>query len=374
MWEKADAGERLISNNGNFLFYNSPVSIDKKNGGGYVAFVTNDGKVIVQFSERGSAVKEFVVHDYKSNIRKTSQGSNADDHAAPAIIYDKKKDRILLATSYHGTPLYVYEVLGDNGTRLLAKLDGRYTYPRWFSFKQEVYLLTRKQPEGIKSGDLVLLKSKDLFASEEVLLRAEDGFVVYASSPAVYSKGIFLHYSMHSYEEKRLIGWDLLQYDLTADTVNTCKLDHLLSPGYASNRPTGINFSNGKVVLGTASFNRMEYSKSPGFFNRENEVLIAKIDEVDLCSSAKIIHKANAIAPYYHTAISVSNDLSWLYFDKYSYVTNKVRPFWLAQCFKGNIMMYPNFSEKSVYFASVNKGNYKIRDFDNSIRECYFDG
>ncbi len=59
---------------------------------------------------------------------------------------------------------------------------------------------------GVKSGDLVLLKSRDLFKSEKVLLRADDGFVVYASSPTVYSKGILLHYSMHSYEERRLIG------------------------------------------------------------------------------------------------------------------------------------------------------------------------
>ncbi len=148
----------------------------------------------------------------------------------------------------------------------------------------------------------------------------------------------------------------------------------MLPPDYASNRPTGINFANGKIVLGTAVFNNKEYTKKgEGFFNRRNEVLIAEVDEVGLCESAKVVHKANVEAPYYHTSIAISNNLTWLYFDKSTYVTNSVMSFYLAQCFKENILMYPKFSEKNVYFASANKNNYKIRDFDNSIRECYFD-
>jgi hypothetical protein len=142
-------------------------------------------------------------------------------------------------------------------------------------------------------------------------------------------------------------------------------LAYLLDEGYYSNRPTAIGYKDGRLLVGTAFFQK-EQQVDSRFYSRANTVLIAekgfgKEDHFE------VVEKNMVSAPYYHTSVSIDQNLDWIYFDKdtvHSSVNFK------DGCFDHGYMMYPNLFKKELYYAVVNNGYYEIRNFDNSIVRC----
>lgn len=126
----------------------------------------------------GSSV-DTVIHSFSEVINKDI--GTADDHAAPAVLLDEQSKELIIAVSYHGTPMYVYaHDISSNGddTRLVKKVTARYTYPRLFEYRGAIHLLARLQPESIRAGHLVMRSAKDGFGSEQIVIDSEDGEVV----------------------------------------------------------------------------------------------------------------------------------------------------------------------------------------------------
>jgi hypothetical protein len=360
--------ERLITNDGNFLFYNSPLKADA-NQLKFIAFLNKEGGVIVEkFKKTNNGMERidrYKVHDYHETTNRDI--GQADDHAAPAIIHDTQNDRILLVTSYHGTDLFIYEYHEKyNDFSLFKVLQGRYTYPRLIEWHGNIYLFARLQPQGIKAGDLVVRASADDFATEQIVIPSVAGEVVYASRPAMCENGIYLTYSVLHYETMRLTGWKVIKYNPSTHQITEKRdLTDLLDKNYHSNRPTAIGYKDGQLLVGTAFFADKQ-NVSARFFSRKNMVLIA---EKNLEKDRKFSVKERNIvkAPYYHTSISISEDLNWIYFDAnkvYSSIDFK------GGCFEHSYMMYPNLFKDAVFYAVVNGQSYEIRNFDNSIVRC----
>lgn len=310
-------------------------------------------------------IREYTVHDYHDMIN--HERGMADDHAAPAIIHDSQNDRLLLATSYHGTDMYVYEYhSGQDGFTLLTTMRGRYTYPRLIKWHGDVYLFARLQPRGIKAGHLVVRSSRDDFDSEEVVIPSVDGEVVYASRPALGADGIYFTYSTHHYATKRLHGWKVISYNPEDHRITEAyDLSSLLDEGYCSNRPTAIGHKDGRLLVGTAFF-QTEQQVDSRFYSRANTVLIVE-KELGEKDRFEVVERNTVSAPYYHTSVSIDRNLDWIYFDR-NKVHSSVK--FNDGCFDHDSMMYPNLTEHGVYYAVVNNDYYEIRNFDNSIVRC----
>lgn len=356
--------ESLAVSDGNFLFYNNPVSVGF-GGKNYIAFVNSEGEVRVRSEGRDGEVQSFLVHDYGAIINRSLGMS--DDHAAPAIVVDKERNRLLLATSYHGADLYIYELHeGLDGFKLIQEIAGRYTYPRFLEYKDDVYLMSRLQSRSM-NGDLVVRKASDKFSTERVVLSSLDGEVVYAGQVARSDVGMVVSYSVHSYEEARLIGWKVVEYDFISNAVvSSCDLSGFLGSEYFTNRPTGIGYKNGSVLVASSYFKKEESVRAQSkVFSSKNRVLIVKGRLAD-CADFKIEHDGYAQAPYYHTDIAVNQSLDWIYFDGERQVSNR----FYVGCFKRDRMMYPSFHASGIVYAVMNQESYGIRNFNNSIVSC----
>lgn len=356
--------ESIAVSDGNFLFYNNPVAV---NFGGkkYVAFVNSEGEVRVRSEGRDGDVQNFLVHDYGAIINRSLGMS--DDHAAPAIIVDQEEKRLLLATSYHGTDLYIYELHeGLDNFKLIKEVAGRYTYPRFLEYKGDVYLMSRLQSRSM-NGDLVVRKASDKFGTEQTILSSLDGEVVYAGQVARSDVGMVVSYSIHSYEEARLIGWKVVEYDFISNAVmSSCDLSGFLGSEYFTNRPTGIGYTNGSVLVASSYFKKEDSVRAQAkVFSSKNRVLIVKGRLAD-CENFKIEHDGYARAPYYHTDIAVNQSLDWIYFDGERQVSNR----FYVGCFKRDRMMYPSFHASGIVYAVMNQESYGIRNFNNSIVNC----
>lgn len=363
-----ESNENLITNDGNFLFYNSPIAADT---GPYrfIAYLDRLGVVVVRKYKKNHGdivyVEQYNVHDYADVINKNN--GLADDHAAPALIYDNKNDRIILATAYHGTKLFIYEYsLSDSYFLLLKVINGSYTYPRLIEWKDNVYLFTRLQLKGIKAGDFVVRSSNNDFSTERVVIKSVDGEVVYASRPTLSESGIYITYSLLRSSTRSLHGWQVVNYDPQANRIiEKYNLAPLLDYNYFSNRPTAIAYKDGRLMVGTAFFADKQQVTSR-FFSRQNTVMIVEKNIREL--SDFVVRDANIVtAPYYHTSVAFDADLNWLYFDKSKVYSNMPLS---NYCFNYLYMMYPNFHKGDVYFAVVNDGYYEIRKFHNSIIRC----
>ena len=360
--------ETLITNDGNFLFYNSPVVAETKVHQ-FVSFVTSDGKIIAKKYKKKNSSMDYIecykVHDY-DNVINNDNGS-CDDHAAPAIIFDPQNGRLILATSYHGTNLFIYEYHEeDNAFSLLKVLHGKYTYPRLIEWHGNIYLFARRQPQGIKAGDLVIRSSANDFATEQTVIPSVDGEVVYASKPARGLNGIYLTYSVLHYKTMRLTRWKVIKYNpSTHQITEKHDLTHLLDQNYHSNRPTAIGYKDGQLLVETAFFADKQ-NVSSRFFSRNNTILIAGKDIAD--DGRFSIKERNIVkAPYYNTSISIGENLNWIYFDADNVYSSK---YFEDDCFDHRYMMYPNLYNDAVYYAVVNDKSYEIRNFDNSIVRC----
>jgi len=352
-----------ISDDGNVLFYNSPVAARVADTI-YFSYISRSGIVYVRYLEKGKFSPPQTVHDYSDRINRNA--GLADDHAAPAIIYDAQEDRLILATSYHGSPMFLYEFRqGMQNFKLIRELPGRYTYPRLVEQAGKIFLISRFQQHT--GGHLVVLESADNFRDQTFILRADSGTGIYAGSVGVDHDGLLVSYSKNVHAERRLIGWYLLKYSPSEKRViYTCDLSFLLGDNSYSNRPTGIGVGMGKIMAGSAYFDRISNESSRGSpFSRKNTVAVAQGENGD-CESFALVHKGQAAAPYYNTSIAISDHLQYLYFDKDRHVSNTVLP----DCFDHPRMMYPSLMEFGIVFAGMNRDAYSIRNFDNSLYFC----
>lgn len=356
--------ENVVASNGNFLFYNNPVSVNF-GGKDYTAFVSSEGEIRVKSRGGDGEVQNFLVHDYGAIINRSLGLS--DDHAAPAIIIDKERNRLLLATSYHGTDLYIYEFYeGLDNFKLIKEVAGRYTYPRFLEYGSDIYLVSRLQPSA-RSGDLVIRQASDNFSAEQTVLSSLEGEVVYAGQVAKSDVGMVVSYSVHSYKERRLKGWNVVEYDfVNGAVIKSCDLGGFLGPEYFTNRPTGIGYKNGNVLVASSYFKKEDSDRAQmKVFSSKNRILIVKGRLTD-CKTFKIEHDGEARAPYYHTDIAVNQSLDWIYFNGERHVSNRL----YVGCFKKDRMMYPSFYASGVVYAVMNKESYGIRKFNNSIVNC----
>ena len=305
----------LITKNGNLLFYNSPSAITIKNYL-YISYVTNDGKVIVKkylkTNKKITFIQEYIVHNYGKLINKKI--GKADDHSAPAIIYDNKRDRILLATAYHGTDLHLYQLdIKNNKFSLLKTFKGKYTYPRLMSWKHNIYILYRSQPD-VNKGDLVLKSTLDNFDKEYTIVKAEDGTVIYASNPFVFQDSFFITYSTHLYSENRLKGWKVVQVKFSDLIISQeINLEKYLDTNYFANRPTSIAVNKKSIIVSTA-FYFNEWQKTQNYKN-VNKVVILQLNFNNI-NNGKILHSNSVYFPYYATSISLDEKGNYVYFEK----------------------------------------------------------
>lgn len=334
----------------------------------YFSWIDNLGNVILRTQYSDNTVSDTVIHSFSSSINR-NRGS-ADDHAAPAILLDEKKEELIIAASYHGTPMYIYtyDLRRNNNEVLLVKeITGRYTYPRLFKHKGTILLLARLQPKGIRGGHLVMRSNEDDFDSEQLIISSNDGEVVYAGLPTITDQGFAIAYSKYSYKQRRLIGFTLLKYDLENKlSSNRCDLSDYIEPHYYSNRPTGIGYDGENIVVSTTYTNRENGERTGKYenFERRNTVVIL-YGQLGKCESFKIIEKREVGLPYYHTSVAVNDMLEWFYFDESQHHTNADFP----ECFTSDKMMYPNLTENGIVYAAMNR-QYSIRDFNNSILYC----
>ncbi len=323
--------ETKITSDGNFLFYNSPVSAvvgDKI----FFAYASKDGRVFLHsVTLEGKPLQTHLVHKFRSDrtLPRFYRSKPADDHQAPALIYDKQNKRLLIATSYHSSQMHIYQ-LRDNLQKVerLTSLDGNYTYPRFLQQHGVVYLLSRLISSQDNRGDLVISSSKDDFYSNKTIIRAKPNQIIYAGTPTSTPIGLAISYSVLERPGAGFTGWHIAQFDLAAGKLSaTCNLSHLVNVDSVSNRPTGMSYSGGKVQVGSASFDEINQQRN---INQDvnfksnrptNTVMIAGGDGFD-CSSYKITHRALARAPYYHTDVIFDEKMNFFYFDKDKYVSS----------------------------------------------------
>lgn len=369
--------ELKVSDDGNFLFYNNPVALKYENGF-IVAYLTSKGKVELEVWAGKNKVKSHTVHNFRDQIDR--KRGWADDHAAPAIFHDKKKDILYLATAYHGTNLFIYKYsLKSDELKKVLELEGRYTYPRFFKKGREgIGLLARRQPEVGLRGDLIMRSSTDNFMSESLVVSSEEGTVVYAGSPVSNENNLYFSYSVHHYSENRLIGFQLVKFDIESKKlVKSCDLSNNLRSDYISNRPTGLGLDDGNLMVGSAftysSDSGLESVESAGKVNGKGQrsielqsVLLVR-GRVEDCTSFDVVFEKNQVnKPYYHTSVAINKSGNYLFFDDDNVITN-----WSHRnCFSNEKMMYPNFIEDSVVlYASMNE-EYSIRNFNSSLYAC----
>ena len=357
-----------ITNNGNFLFYNSPV-FAQLNNSLFVAFVTTNGKVQVKKYRLdkhnrqltpGQQVDVWEVHDYSETIN--WQNGFSDDHAAPSIIYNAKINKLLLATSYQAKDLYIYQFdFSKNDFILYKKINGCFTYPRMINCDDDIVLVLRDQPNCSDNGDLICRKYSDGFGSSNTIVYSLSGEVVFGSRPDVCGNHLYVTYSTLDYSNGRLIGWNIVKYNLDAlDVTNSFDLKNHLDYNYHSNRPTAIRIVNNNIMVGTTVTFSPAVAEN---YVQENKILILTLD-----SSGNLI-KVNQVdtvkAPYYPASIDINPSGDWVYFDKTKLCCSANLD---VSWFRRYINMYPNFWGRNILFATRNKKNYKIRDFDMSIR------
>ncbi len=356
--------ETLLTNDGNFLFYNAPVSAmyqDKL----YFAWVTKNGNVILRIQNADGNQEDKLIHSFSQDID-PKNGKSADDHSAPAIILDNQNESIIIATSYHGTPMFIYSYdIRKNHTNLVKVMEGNYTYPRLLNYQGTIHLIARLQPEG-EGGVLIERNSRDGFGIEQIVISSEAGEVIYAGVPTSTIRGFVIAYSILNYKEARLIGFNFLEYDFVAKAVSRqCNLDHLIGSQAYSNRPTGIGFNGKTLMIGTTYEDRKTTEiEPPENFQQKNTVLIVN-GQIDRCETFKIVEKRIVRKPYYHTSIAVNDKLSYLYFDDNIFYANSDFP----NCFQSESMMYPNLTEYGAVYTVMNQ-QYSIRNFNNSIIYC----
>ena len=367
--------EIILSQNGNFLFYNSPIITSIKEYS-YLSFVDKMGKVKVKKYTNNNFKKpitSYLVHDYTSNIKAFEYLKiRNDDHSAPAIIYNPFLKKITLATSFHGSDLYLYDYSAKEDKFKLSKtILGMYTYPRFIKTEKEILLFVRKQYKKNSKwhGSLVFYKSSDNFTKEHLLLDTYPNSIIYASRPYYSNNIVYFAYATHDYDTVNMTGLTIIGWSTKSEKIIlNLDLNKYLDKKYFYNRPTGLAVKKNKIIVATSFFNNKKNFKNAKLYTWTNTILILEVNIKDEDNiKVKILHKNRTKAPYYNTDIFIDKNFNWIYFDENKTVANKQIS---DECFHHKYMMYPSIIENSVYYVKVNNEHYSIRDFNNSIIQC----
>lgn len=359
-----NAQDNTLAVNGNTIFYNSPI-VTTSEKSFYLSYLTSNGEVVVKKYDHNWVLEdEYLVYDYKKKIRKTKYGNKADDHAAPAISYSKKKCNLLLVTSYHGTNLHIFSYVEEEQRFKLKKtLKGHFTYPRIVVANGGQHVFVRKmyKNDGKWRGDLVVLSSLDDFTGIKTVIESNDNQCVYASRPFYHNDTVYFTWSIHDYDLGYSDGWFYTKYSLKDNVNDTVNLSYLVNNSIG-NRPTAIAVKNEKIFLGTSYFESSEYFKEQLNFNKKNFV---KIISVDNEGNVSVEHQNTVLAPYYGVDVDIDNDLNYIYFDKDDTYYNGE----LISCDDSEVKMYPTLFDNKVIYSRVN-GKYRLRDFNTSLKYC----
>jgi hypothetical protein len=88
---------------------------------------------------------------------------------------------------------------------------------------------------------------------------------------------------------------------------------------------------------------------------------------IESCDDYYGFYTKETAIPYYDSAVSIGEDGSFLFFDKNNVFTNLN----YKGCFrKERDYLYPNVIDNNLFLYAEMKGNYSIRDFNNSIWGC----
>jgi hypothetical protein len=186
--------EVKVTDDGTFLFYNSPAALRIDKDVLVISYLTSEGDVVLDVWKGDERLSKSIVHSYKDSI--DYKLGMADDHAAPAIIFDDKTSEVILATAYHGSEMYLYRIdINKWVSKLSSTWIGAYTYPRFVSGGDKIYLLARRQNDTDLAGHLIYRQSIDNFVEEKKILESAGGEVIYAGKPVFYDKSIHFVYS-----------------------------------------------------------------------------------------------------------------------------------------------------------------------------------
>lgn len=359
--------DNLLTQDGNLLFYNSPAVVRNKSEI-FVSFITSNGIVKLERRRNGKKIASVDIHKYDSEVELS--GGTADDHAAPAIIFDSVKKRVLVATAYHGTDMHIYEyILANEKVQKISMWTGRYTYPRFVKDKERIILVARNQKEKL-SGDLIYRESTDNFSKEVLVLASGAGFVVYAGSVRIENEQLYYVYSKHDYEKGKLKGLTLSQFSLNEKKpIKTCELSRMLDYNYESNRPTGLGVKDGNITFGTAFFNKpVTYREAESKnFSVKHTVKVIKGNMEDCGSFAEVVSADDVLMPYYDASVAIDDDGNYLFFNKNKVITSIA----VNDCFEKDNMIYPQFLKGGGIVYAVMDQKYSIRSFKNSINGCF---
>ena len=240
--------EIKITDDGNFIFYSNSVVSKIDDGTLAISYLTSDGKIFLDVFKNHQKLKTYFVHDYTDQINRKI--GNADDHAAPAIFFDPSSKKLYLATSYHGSDMFIYAIsLQDGVVELLSVWRGGYTYPRFVQGEENFYLISRRKSDEYRDGDLIGRDFKNNFQAEFLILASGIDKVIYAGTPYIFNNQLHFVYSLHSYVEGRMKGLTYSSFDLDSKLLHqSCNIEPFLDKGYFSSRPTGLSVVNGKVT------------------------------------------------------------------------------------------------------------------------------
>lgn len=160
----------LVSDQAALLYYNSPAAI-YDSGKVHIGYIRQDGIVEVAAVNvsTGSIHKTFI-HDYGA----------PDDHAAPALALNE--NGLLVATAFHSSSMFLYEITHAGDRVLRCGWSGRYSYPRFDREENQLFLYAREEDGA--GGNLVKTAiDGETCLGFDVIAHAQRGIWLYASPP-----------------------------------------------------------------------------------------------------------------------------------------------------------------------------------------------
>lgn len=357
-----------LTGNGNVLFYNSPAATPLKEDL-FIGYLTREGRAeAVRYNPKTGALSApLLIHDYTDRVAKSK--AFADDHAAPALLYNAQSDTLWAATAYHTSAVHIYKYdAGRQEFDLHKTVEGKFTYPRLINHGANIHILLRDRPAQARRGDLIALSSADDFLNKTRLIQAQTNEVIYASRPYVSGAVLAVTYSTLKYTDRQLHGWGVSVFDMDDNFAPTHRdlADHLPAD-IVSNRPTAITrTAKGWHVATTIT--QTKHRQMLNAYNRpsRNVVKVLRLADLDN-SAAQQIHSAEVDAGYYPTSVDFTAQGEAVYFsDGPNPASNAIA----EHCLIDAPMRYPNAIEGGLIFAAQNTPDYSIRDFNMSLYFC----
>lgn len=330
-----------ISSDANILFYNGPAAVSLGDCGPVaVGYLTSRGLVRAQIRDRKRILHDTVVHDFATSINPV-HGATADDHAPPALYFDKPSKTLYLATAYHGTDLFIYKSSVERPSWLLhRRIVGNFTYPRFVGDGMSLLLFVREIVRDAKGRPFGHLATLDPHSGTKTTIakapdRGHHEEVIYASTPHVHGGKVYFAYTL--FDGTRNKGAFLGVFDLKAKTWTDRKL--LKDEIVPSPVTTGV-WADGKRV-------RVGLSQT----SAEDGEDIIRIVEMSLNGLyEREIYRTKRPVLYYQNTVAFHPSGTWL-------ISNPS-------------FLHPQYVEGgrgSYLSVSSNIERYSIRDFNTSL-------